>query len=61
VIETLERAASEFALNHNLEQVQAAPEATAPAEIGMSDGTEKNPTHAGACISVTDRLTPTAQ
>ena len=40
-IETLERAASEFALSHNREEVQAAPEDTAPAEIGMSDGTEE--------------------
>jgi hypothetical protein len=40
-IETLERAASEFALNHHLEEVQAAPEDTAPAEIGMTDGTEE--------------------
>jgi hypothetical protein len=40
-IETLERAASEFALNHNREEVQTAPEDTAPSEIGMSDGTEE--------------------
>jgi hypothetical protein len=40
-IETLERAASEFALNHNREEAQAAPEDTTPAEIGMSDGTEE--------------------
>jgi bisphosphoglycerate-independent phosphoglycerate mutase (AlkP superfamily) len=40
-IETLERAASEFALNHGREQVQAAPEDTAPVEMGMSDGTEE--------------------
>lgn len=41
VIETLERAASEFALNHSREKVQAAPEDTAPAETGVSDGTEE--------------------
>jgi hypothetical protein len=40
-IETLERAASEFSLNHNREEVQAAPEDTTPAEIGISDGTEE--------------------
>ena len=40
-IETLERAASEFALSHSREEVQTAPEDTAPAEIGMSDGTEE--------------------
>jgi hypothetical protein len=40
-IETLERAASEFALNHNREQVQAVPEAAAPAENGMSEGSEE--------------------
>jgi len=40
-IETLERAASEFALNHNREQVQAVPEATAPAEVGMSEASEE--------------------
>jgi hypothetical protein len=36
-----ERAASEFALSHSREEVQTAPEDTAPAEIGMSDGTEE--------------------
>jgi hypothetical protein len=41
VLETLERTASEFALNHHREQVQAAPEATLPAEIGMSEGAEE--------------------
>ena len=41
VVESLERAASEFALNHGREQVQAAPEDTAPVEMGMSDGTEE--------------------
>ena len=40
-IETLEHAASEFALNHNREEVQAVPEDAAPVEIGMSDGTEE--------------------
>jgi hypothetical protein len=40
-METLERAASEFALNHGREQVQAVPEDTAPVEMGMSDGTEE--------------------
>lgn len=43
VIETLERAASEFALKHNREEVQAAPEPAAPAEIGMGDGGEEKP------------------
>jgi hypothetical protein len=41
VIETLERAATEFALNHNRERVQAAVEDTAPPETGMSDGAEE--------------------
>jgi hypothetical protein len=41
VIETLERAASEFALNHKLDLMQAAPEDTAPAEVGISDGSEE--------------------
>lgn len=41
VVETLERAASEFALNRNREQVQAAPEDTSPAEIRISEGTEE--------------------
>ena len=43
VIETLERAASEFAVKRNQEQVQAVPEAAAPAEMGMSDGGEERP------------------
>lgn len=30
-----------FPLSHNREEVQAAPEDTAPVEIGMSDGTEE--------------------
>jgi len=40
-IETLERAASEFALNHQFDEVQAAPEDTAPAETGSTDSSEK--------------------
>jgi hypothetical protein len=36
----VERAATEFALNHNRKQAQAAAEDTAPPETGISDGTE---------------------
>ena len=43
VIETLERAASEFALKHSPEQVQAAPETTVPAETETSDGFDEKP------------------
>jgi hypothetical protein len=56
-METPERAASEFALNHGREQVQAVPEYRAPV---VSDGTEERPTRAGACISATDPPSPTA-
>jgi hypothetical protein len=40
-VETLERAASEFALSHQLDQVQAAPDDPAPAEADISDGSEE--------------------
>jgi hypothetical protein len=44
VIETLERAASEFALKHNRKEAAVAPlETAAPAEIGMSDSNEERP------------------
>jgi hypothetical protein len=42
MIETLERAASEFALKHGPEQVQA-PETTVLAEIETSDGFDEKP------------------
>jgi hypothetical protein len=43
VIETLERAASAFALTREQEPVQAAPETTTTAEIGVSgDGEERS-------------------
>ena len=40
-VETLERAASEFALSHQLDQVQAAPDDHVPAEADISDGSEE--------------------
>jgi hypothetical protein len=40
-VETLERAASEFALSHQLDQVQPAPDDAAPAEAEISDGSEE--------------------
>ncbi len=43
VIETLERAASEFALKHTQEQAQAAAERTMPAEIGFAEVSEEKP------------------
>ena len=43
LIETLERAASEFSLKHTPEPVQIAPEVTVAEESGASDGTEEKP------------------
>lgn len=43
VIETLERAASEFSLKHNHEQIQAVPETATPTETGISEGSEEKP------------------
>jgi hypothetical protein len=43
VIETLERAASEFSLKHNRAEFETAPEAIVPAETGMNDGTDEKP------------------
>ena len=40
-VETLERAASEFALSHQFDQMQAAPDDRAPAEAEISDGGEE--------------------
>ncbi|MBV9685788.1 MAG: hypothetical protein JO096_01075 [Alphaproteobacteria bacterium] len=41
MIETLERAASEFSLKLNREQIQAVPETATPAESAISDGSEE--------------------
>ena len=43
VIETLERAASEFSLKHNREQIPAVPETAPPAESAISEGNEEKP------------------
>lgn len=43
VIETLERAASEFSLKHNRNQIQAMPETALPAESAVSEGSEEKP------------------
>jgi len=43
VIETLERAASEFSLKHNRAEFEAAPEATVPVETGTNDGIDEKP------------------
>jgi hypothetical protein len=43
VIETLERAASEFSLKHNRAEFEPASEATLPSETGMNDGTDEKP------------------
>lgn len=58
VIETLERAASAFALKRNREPVQAVGETTTT-RSGWVAMAKNGPTHAGACISVTERLMPT--
>ena len=43
VIETLERAASEFSLKHNREQISAMPETAPPAESVISESNEEKP------------------
>jgi hypothetical protein len=43
VIETLERAASEFSLKHNREQIQAVAETTVPAESAVGEGGDEKP------------------
>ena len=43
VIETLERAASEFSLKHNREPIQAVSETVVPAESAVTEGSEEKP------------------